>query len=758
MTRSTSPDDSADRRLVFHTAWGVTGDWHLAEDVTQEVLLRAREAEVPSPPSERRAWLSRVAVNRSLSSLRSSASREARELAREDTGQEREETMDSADLVERAEDLEVVRGALASLDDQHRLPLVLRYFNNFKLREVADSLGLPLPTAQSRINAGLALLEKRLSQLGYASLVPALGVQLATIPASSPIEKGGLLAGAAVASGGLWSSIKFKLAALTLTGAATAAVFFDFDDAPHADSIAIWVHHGPDQSLTDRIDDPAALESILGKLEVAAFEPVHRLVATATTLDFVAPDGSVERGVKLVDGTTLQDSSGVLHLRPGFVEALEQHLSSRHGRAVDLRSFVPSAKTSEPWTLERLTSTDVAAIGVQYRLGDAQMWKTESDRAQDLDTLLGSMRPTLALSKDEMRAQGIEAEPIWLGGYRSEAWVRDQAGRRHRLWFCSPTRLFSSSIGLIDVSPEFAEALGRLVAEEHGQVIDLFGTNADSPGRANETARLATAFEEVVSAKVIDSSGKFEGGPRRRNVDGEELDLYLEKRGKVLAELRELATQSTGHRIELRHSDGTVSGLERVELLAEGRTTLPVYRHLVRFDDGGLLWLEKGLEQRGHFLIREVDRAAEDQAQLARAKQVAGEWQPFLDVVVSCQVTFGVGDSNYMTPISGKAAKRFLASLQDSHLDTTTRSDAWWSEQGQKLDAQNSGGVDLIPGADFRFPLIFESEQTAIVPGIGRLELGESGWSVLREILAEGEEYAPEDIRLVERFDFDQSR
>ena len=42
--------------------------------------------------------------------------------------------------------------AISKLSDRHRIPLVLRYFNDFSISEIAEILGLPEGTIHSRLH------------------------------------------------------------------------------------------------------------------------------------------------------------------------------------------------------------------------------------------------------------------------------------------------------------------------------------------------------------------------------------------------------------------------------------------------------------------------------------------------------------------------------------------------------------------------------------------------------------------------------
>lgn len=129
-----------------------TGDRERAEDLAQEVFLRALEA----PPLNPKPWLFAVALNL------------ARDEGRRDVRQGRKlellkgETQDDAAPapdaeLEESEQRTAVRQALAQLTEQDRSALLLRA-EGFSYDEIASSLGL----AKGAIGTTLARARRRL--------------------------------------------------------------------------------------------------------------------------------------------------------------------------------------------------------------------------------------------------------------------------------------------------------------------------------------------------------------------------------------------------------------------------------------------------------------------------------------------------------------------------------------------------------------------------------------------------------------------
>ena len=139
--------DHAD--AVYRVALSVTHDPVLAEDISQDALIKAWQS-LPSYRGEAplRHWILRITHNISISTLR----------------RRREDVMAPADLPEQAAtdrsvDVQVqdrmaiarFEAALADLDGVSRSIVVLREVEGMSYGEMSDALELPLPTIRTRL-------------------------------------------------------------------------------------------------------------------------------------------------------------------------------------------------------------------------------------------------------------------------------------------------------------------------------------------------------------------------------------------------------------------------------------------------------------------------------------------------------------------------------------------------------------------------------------------------------------------------------
>ena len=158
------------QNMVFSTAMRLTGNTAEAEDISQEVFLKAFERfgdlrDNPRAPG----WLKTVAINLSLNHLSRHRSRWTlfTDYFRPDEeGREPEIEFAAPDNVEedlgRAERRQFVEKALHKLPDAQRVPLVLFHIEGLKYEEIAAKLGISLGKVKTDIFRGRDALRKRL--------------------------------------------------------------------------------------------------------------------------------------------------------------------------------------------------------------------------------------------------------------------------------------------------------------------------------------------------------------------------------------------------------------------------------------------------------------------------------------------------------------------------------------------------------------------------------------------------------------------
>jgi RNA polymerase sigma-70 factor (ECF subfamily) len=132
-------------RRVFQAAYLILGDRSGAEDVLQEAFLQTfRYLHKLRAPGAFAAWLYRIAVREAR--RRSQALQNERFFLR---SLAREAPVTSPDLALPSAQRELVRGALERLPEQQRTAVVLHYFADRPLQEIAQAMGVPEGTVKS---------------------------------------------------------------------------------------------------------------------------------------------------------------------------------------------------------------------------------------------------------------------------------------------------------------------------------------------------------------------------------------------------------------------------------------------------------------------------------------------------------------------------------------------------------------------------------------------------------------------------------
>jgi len=136
---------------VLRTAYMYVKDIHTAEDIFQEVFIKAdRNKEGFRGESSVKTWLIRITVNACKDYLKSAYNRRVTPL------QEFQENAlmseNDFDGIERKETQQEVRNAVMSLPEAHRDVVLCVYFQGMTVPEAAKALGLAEGTVKSRLS------------------------------------------------------------------------------------------------------------------------------------------------------------------------------------------------------------------------------------------------------------------------------------------------------------------------------------------------------------------------------------------------------------------------------------------------------------------------------------------------------------------------------------------------------------------------------------------------------------------------------
>ena len=146
--------------LLRNTAYLLCGDWHLAEDLTPVALTKLYRA---WPRIERHDTIDQYARQ---VLLRTFLDERRRPWRREKPTPPEDAVLDvTAPEVGGTEDREVLRNALRQVPKRRRAVLILRFWADLPVEQVADLLGCSIGTVKSQTSRGLADLRDALGQL-----------------------------------------------------------------------------------------------------------------------------------------------------------------------------------------------------------------------------------------------------------------------------------------------------------------------------------------------------------------------------------------------------------------------------------------------------------------------------------------------------------------------------------------------------------------------------------------------------------------
>ena len=138
---------------VLRVCYFYLGDRQKAEDVCQDVFVRLMVNAPVLEDGREKAWLFKVALNRCRDLWRGSWTR------RVVLGSPMFELIPAPDDTDRRDDEEALMTAVHHLPTAFREVILLHYYQNFGISEIAQITGLPDGTISSRLSRGRKKLE-----------------------------------------------------------------------------------------------------------------------------------------------------------------------------------------------------------------------------------------------------------------------------------------------------------------------------------------------------------------------------------------------------------------------------------------------------------------------------------------------------------------------------------------------------------------------------------------------------------------------
>ena len=144
---------------AFRLAWAILGSATDAEDAAQDAFTQAwRKRDTLRDVARFEPWFQRILINTCRERLRQRARSQVRAL---DDPPEVAIEDDTRQAATRG----AVGVALGRLDADHRIVVVLRYWADLTVDEIADRVGVPPGTVKSRLHYALRALEPALEDV-----------------------------------------------------------------------------------------------------------------------------------------------------------------------------------------------------------------------------------------------------------------------------------------------------------------------------------------------------------------------------------------------------------------------------------------------------------------------------------------------------------------------------------------------------------------------------------------------------------------
>jgi RNA polymerase sigma-70 factor (ECF subfamily) len=153
----------AELAMSYRLAGYLLADSAEAQDAVQEASVRAWRGWRNLRDRERfHSWFSQILVNVCRTRLRQRSKRRTLDVDEVD--------LEGADPFRAALARDVIGRALSCLSQELRMVVVLRYWGDLSLAEIADRLRIPVGTVKSRHHAALRALRRRIEPVEGASL------------------------------------------------------------------------------------------------------------------------------------------------------------------------------------------------------------------------------------------------------------------------------------------------------------------------------------------------------------------------------------------------------------------------------------------------------------------------------------------------------------------------------------------------------------------------------------------------------------
>lgn len=151
-------------KLVFTIAMGFAKDRNYALDITQNVFIKVyQKLNTFKNQSSFKSWLSKVSYNEGINWVRKNRIHKMHDTLSEKHAQSYFMISDEDEYMAKENKSELIR-SLYSLNTGHRLAVVLRYFENMPVKNIAEIIGCSEGVIKNMLYRSLRKLKENLQQ------------------------------------------------------------------------------------------------------------------------------------------------------------------------------------------------------------------------------------------------------------------------------------------------------------------------------------------------------------------------------------------------------------------------------------------------------------------------------------------------------------------------------------------------------------------------------------------------------------------
>lgn len=159
------------QKLVFTVCYQMVGDYHEAQNLTQETFLSAYRHIDRCEIAYIKPWLARIATNKAKDYLKSAYMRRVHlsedidvDIGMDSHGGNRPHDRTPDDIFLEKEEIAQVKDRIYSLKEPYLKVSVLYFLEEKSVTEIAELLGRPVKTVKTQLYRGKNILKERLEE------------------------------------------------------------------------------------------------------------------------------------------------------------------------------------------------------------------------------------------------------------------------------------------------------------------------------------------------------------------------------------------------------------------------------------------------------------------------------------------------------------------------------------------------------------------------------------------------------------------